>query len=164
MDKKVGVFAIFATLILLNPNLSFARKEVEIQGAAIVNDDGCLLFCIENNLDENITVCFLNQSSVHFLEPNNSLIVKTTTPKVKDPIKVSYVFEVTYHSSNMTKEYVKLATIVPSDLVWRLNEVRQKLVQYSFLLTITTGICILLGSAYVIEQIFKVAKFLGKKR
>lgn len=145
--------------------MSTLTEEIEIQGASIVSDDGWFTFFIENNLNENITVHFLNHSMIQRLEPNDSLTIRVVlTTKVNVPARVNYVFEVTYHSSNKTKEYVKTVTVVPSGFVRTFDEMTDKLRLYTFFLIITTSICIFLGSAYIIEQVFRFVKFIKGRR
>ena len=170
MDKMIRtlhplIFLFILVLIVPQFPVFADAPEIKIKGSSIVSDDGWLTLRVENSLNETITINFLNISDVNQLNPHNSVTYRLILPEINQPyIQVNYVFQVTYHSSNVTKEYIKPITVIKSDFVQKYNEMERQLGLYIPLLMVTVGICLFIGTSFVVEQIYKLVQLLRKKR
>jgi len=145
---------------------TFGFSEIEIKGSTIVSSDGLLTFYIENRLNESITVTLINFSDVRELSPGDSVIYRVALTGINpNPyVQVNYIFQVFYHVSNITKEYVKPVIIISPNFVHEYRDMEGKLGLYVPLLMITTGICLFIGTSYIVEQIWKFVQIVKRRR
>jgi hypothetical protein len=164
--------------------------DVDIQGAKVVSEGGYFNFYIRNNSTGNLTVTFLNYTgSEVFLQPDDTVTYKIIAPEIYLPYQnVSYVFAIRLfltenHSEavqwalnnaelgnlivddkGVLKEYIYAVVIVKADLVQRYTELERQLRLYIPLLMITVGICLFIGTSYVVEQFWKFIQIVKQGR
>ena len=142
--------------------------KVEIQGAKVVSEGGYFHFYIRNICNESLTVTFLNYTgSKTFLFPNDSITYKIIAPEINSLYQnVAYAFKVHAYTSNSTEIYPYTVIVVKADLVQRFAEMERQLALYVPLLMATVGVCLFIGTSYVVEQIWKFIRMVksGRKR
>lgn len=159
------LFIIFFATSQLLPVFADA-PEIEIQGVNIISEGGYFHFYIKNKGTANITIAILNfTESQAFLQTNDSITYHLEAPRINSLYEnVTYIFWIRNHSTNSTETIPYTVTVVKVDLPQRFAEMERQLGLYVPLLMITTGICIFIGTSFVVEQVWKFVQIVKKRK
>lgn len=165
---------------------------LRIRTASLVAEGSIFYFEVENVANSRCAVtvevpeAFIYDGASHFiLSPSEKIFLYLQAPEINASFQ-EFIFKFYASGDGGEREEVKVAVMVVCSEIIRdfvrladenanlkqevqsmekeLIEIRRKLNFYFVLLVITTGICVFLGSAYIIEQIVKCMRFLRRRK
>jgi hypothetical protein len=160
--RGIGIIPVF----VFSDSAPPGYYDVDIQGAKVVSEGGYFNFYIRNNSTGNLTVTFLNYTgSEVFLQPGDTVTYRIIAPEIYLLYQnVTYLFQVSYGNPPIFETHPYTVTIVKSDLVQRYTEMERQLRLYIPLLMVTVGICLFIGTSYVVEQFWKFIQMVKQGR